>query len=96
MLQTKDVILSVILLLAVTIAVDVFSKDLDEDNQYSGRASTPTHKNDIILYPVIPGTRTPDLRGDRQIIRDGMIYDAIPGTNTPNYNKPQGYIDGSK
>jgi hypothetical protein len=39
-----------------------------------------------VVYPAIPGTRTPDYGSDdRLIIRDGKVYDAIPGTNTPDY-----------
>ena len=41
----------------------------------------------IIVYPVIPGTNTPDYGShDRYIIKGNKIYEAIPGTTTPDYS----------
>jgi hypothetical protein len=43
-----------------------------------------------IIYPPIPGTRTPDYGSDeRWIIRDNKVYKALPGTNTPDYREPK-------
>jgi hypothetical protein len=84
-------------LLAALCAVPANASETDEQrsiSSYGGRATTPTYDSDIILYPVIPGTKSPDLRGDRQIIRDGMIYEAIPGTNTPDFRTPVGKVEG--
>lgn len=41
------------------------------------------------IYPVIPGTRTPDYGSDdKMILKNGIVYPIIPGTNTPDYGKP--------
>jgi hypothetical protein len=36
----------------------------------------------ILIYPSIPGTRTPDYRETPYVIEEDKVYKAIPGTHT--------------
>lgn len=36
-----------------------------------------------LVYPTIPGTRTPDRSGESWTIREGVVQPNIPGTRTP-------------
>jgi hypothetical protein len=38
----------------------------------------------VLVYPPIPGTRTPDYRETPYVIEEGRAYRAIPGTRTPD------------
>jgi hypothetical protein len=37
-----------------------------------------------LIYPAIPGTRTPDYRETPYVIEEDRAYRAIPGTRTPD------------
>lgn len=38
----------------------------------------------ILVYPTIPGTRTPDYRQAPYVVEENRVYQAIPGTRTPD------------